>query len=153
MKSSATQTTSTTSITADDHLAILDLISEYSRSFDSGDVATFAGLFTPDGKLTTPVGNAETREEVLAWAQSRWQENRAAGIRPQHFQTNTLLMPVTHDRVTGTTQLLLIWVTAATGAAEIKGVATYVDEFHNTHDGWRFDKRHIGWGDATEATS
>lgn len=151
MTSSAT--TPTASIAADDHLAILDLISEYSRSFDSGDVATFASLFTPDGKLTTPVGDAESREEILAWAQNRWQENRTAGVRPQHFQTNTLLKSVALDRVTGTTQLLLIWVTTATGAAEIKGVATYVDEFHNTPDGWRFDKRHIGWGDATEATA
>ena len=52
-----------------DHLAILDLISEYAHCFDSGEIEAFAELFTVDGSLTTPVGEGTTRAGVREWAE------------------------------------------------------------------------------------
>ncbi len=127
-----------------DHLEILDLISEYSRSFDSGDLEAFANLFTPDGSLATPVGTGTTRTEIREWARARWELLRKQGVSPRHFQTNTLLTRTGPDEVRGTTQLLLIWLSSDTGAAELKGVARYDDEFRNTSEGWRIHRRSIG---------
>lgn len=133
-----------------EHIAILELISRYSRSFDSGDVETFASLFTVDATFMTPVGNASSREEIEAWARARWVELRRDGIKPTHFQTNTVLESTSPETALGTTQLLLIWHYAATNKSELTGVALYDDEFRKTDDGWRIHRRSIGWGGPTE---
>ncbi len=127
-----------------DHLEILDLISEYARCFDSGDLEAFADLFTPEGSLTTPIGVGTTRAGIREWAEARWDSLRKAGVEPRHFQTNTQLVRAGAGAVRGTTQLLLVWLSSPDGAAQLKGVARYDDEFRNTSEGWRFHRRSIG---------
>jgi ketosteroid isomerase-like protein len=135
-----------------EHIAILDLISRYSRTFDSGDVEAFAALFTEDASFSTPVGNASTRAGIEAWARERWDDLRRDGITPTHFQTNTVLASATLGVATGTTQLLLIWHRAATNTSEVTGVALYSDEFRKTPQGWRIHRRSIGWGGSNQGS-
>ena len=127
-----------------DHLEILDLISEYSRTFDSEDLEAFANLFTATGSLATPVGGGTTRASILEWARARWKDNRKEGVSPRHFQTNTQLKRTGPNEVVGTTQLLLVWLSSQSGAAELKFVARYEDEFQKTTEGWRIQHRSIG---------
>ncbi|MBW2387947.1 MAG: nuclear transport factor 2 family protein [Deltaproteobacteria bacterium] len=127
-----------------DHLEILALVSEYARCFDSGDLEAFAELFTPDGSLTTPIGTGSTRAGIREWAETRWSSLRKEGVSPRHFQTNTQLTKTAPGTVRGTTQLLLVWLTSPDGAAQLKGVARYDDEFRHTSEGWRFHRRSIG---------
>jgi hypothetical protein len=126
-----------------DHLEILDLISEYSRTFDSEQLEAFANLFTEDGSLDTPAGGGTDRASILAWAQARWEDNRNEGVTPRHFQTNTQLKSTGPGLVAATTQLLLVWVSSATGAAEVKFVSRYEDELQKTNEGWRIRRRSI----------
>ena len=50
-------------IAAEDRLAIIDLEAEYARSWDSGDSAGWASLFTPDGVFElTGVGHQPKKE-------------------------------------------------------------------------------------------
>ena len=127
-----------------DHLEILDLISEYARCFDSGDLEGFSALFTRDGSLATPIGTGTNRDEIHQWAEKRWETLRQEGVSPRHFQTNTQLVQTEPGIVRGTTQLLLIWLNASDGDAQIKGAARYDDEFQNTSEGWKFHRRSIG---------
>jgi ketosteroid isomerase-like protein len=136
-----------------DYVAILDLISRYSRTFDSNDVTAFANLFTDDARLDTPVGNPASRSEIETWARDRWAELRKDGIRPTHFQTNTVLDTSSPDHATGSTQLLLVWHHASTNKSELTGTAIYEDEFQRTDRGWKFLRRSIGWGDSTQEKS
>jgi hypothetical protein len=127
-----------------DHLAILDVISEYSRTFDGEELEAFADLFTEDGCLDTPVGGGTDRASILTWAQARWSESHKEGSSPRHFQTNTQVRSTGPDQATTTTQLLLVWVTNATGAAEVKFVSRYEDEWQKKSEGWRIKRRSIG---------
>jgi ketosteroid isomerase-like protein len=127
-----------------DHLAILDVISEYSRTFDSEELEAFANLFSEDGCLDTPAGGGTDRASILAWAKARWEDSHKGGTTPRHFQTNTQVRSAGPDRAVATTQLLLVWVTAATGAAEVKYVSRYQDEWLKTAEGWRLQRRSIG---------
>ena len=133
-------------IAAEDALAIFDLISDYSYTYDGESLADFAALFTEDGTLETPAGGGTGHAEIEAWAVARWAEIRAEGRAPRHFQMNTRLDYVDADRLRGRTQLLLIWVEVATGTPELKFVADYIDEYTRTSAGWRFHKRSIGMG-------
>lgn len=119
-----------------DHLEILDLVSEYARCFDSGDLEGFAALFTPDGSLVTPIGVGTNPAEIREWAEARWDTLRAEGVSPRHFQTNTQLVMTESGAVLGTTQLLLVWLSTSDGSAQLKGVARYDDEFRNSYRGW-----------------
>lgn len=127
-----------------DHLEILDLISEYARCFDSEDLVAFSNLFTEDGSLSTPIGGGTTPAGVCEWAEQRWESLRKEGVEPRHIQTNTQLTPIGPGGVQGTTQLLLIWLNATDGTAQLKGASRYDDEFRNTAAGWRFHRRSIG---------
>ena len=138
------------SVEPEDHIAILELLSRYSRCFDSGDVEGFAKLFTEDASFETPVGNAASRVEIETWARERWGELRRDQITPTHFQTNTLLRRDAADRASGTTQLLLIWHHGKTNKSELTGTAIYEDEFCKTADGWRIARRAIGWNSAPQ---
>lgn len=135
---------STSELDPRDHLEILDVISEYSRTFDSEDLEAFANLFTEDGCLVTPVGGGTDRASILAWAQARWKESHGEGTTPRHFQTNTQIKATGPGQAIANTQLLLIWVTTATGAAEVKFAARYEDEWRKTDEGWRIQRRSIG---------
>lgn len=139
-----------TLIEPSEHIAILELISRYARTFDAGDVEAFADLFTADATLETPVGTASSRVEIETWARERWIELRRDGIRPTHFQTNTILQSTTPGTASGTTQLLLVWHHADTDESKLTGVALYEDEFSKTDRGWQFHRRKIGWGGARE---
>lgn len=136
-----------------DQLAIFALISEYSWTYDGEDLEGFAALFCQDGVLDTPAGGGTGAGEILAWARARWAEIRAQGKLPRHFQTNTRLRATGPDHVHGTTQLLLVWCCAETGAPEIKFAASYEDEFERTPDGWRIRRRSIGLGPSRRASS
>ena len=134
---------SNTELDPKDQLAILDLISEYSRTFDSEELEAFVNLFTEDGCLDTPAGGGKDSASILKWSQARWEESHKEGTAPRHFQTNTQIRAAGPDRATATTQLLLVWVTTATGAAEVKYVSRYEDELQKTEDGWRIRRRSI----------
>ncbi len=129
-----------------DALAIHDLIADYSYTYDGFDLKDFAALFTEDGQLETPVGGGKGHAEIEAWAQARWEEIRAEGRAPRHFQMNTRLEAVDADTLRGRTQLLLIWVEVATGTPELKFVADYIDTYRRTAAGWRIAHRSIGMG-------
>ncbi|MBW2292764.1 MAG: nuclear transport factor 2 family protein [Deltaproteobacteria bacterium] len=90
------------------------------------------------------VSEGSTRAGIREWAETRWSSLRKEGVSPRHFQTNTQLTKTAPGTVRGTTQLLLVWLTSPDGAAQLKGVARYDDEFRHTSEGWRFHRRSIG---------
>ncbi|MDP6978598.1 MAG: nuclear transport factor 2 family protein [Myxococcota bacterium] len=126
-----------------DALAIYDLIADYSFHYDGEALADFAALFTEEGRLETPAGGGVGHAEIEAWAVARWAELSAQGRAPRHFQTNTRLEHVGADQLRGKTQLLLVWIDVATGTPEVKFVASYLDDYRRTEEGWRFERRRI----------
>lgn len=128
--------------------AILDLISEYSYTYDEGRIDDFVELFTDDAKtyiylagsdspLTETSSNTERRLEI--------QELRSGPINeagmPRHFQTNTVLTRISADRIFGRTMVMGTQQPYDGTMARILFTAVYEDEFVFSNEEWRFSVR------------
>ena len=92
-------------IDSGDRAEIEALISRYSHGIDTGRADLCTALFTEDARLDTPVGNARGTEEIRAWFDGRL-AMREEGVQVFHYVVNTLLAPVTEDRVRSRSMLL-----------------------------------------------
>ena len=144
-----------TSISYEDRQEILDLISEYSYSFDEDRIEDFVQLFTEDGRnyiylagsdtpLTETSSNAERRVVIQ---EARSNPLNQPGI-PRHFQTNTLLKRLSADRISGRTMVVCTQQPYDGSAARVLFSGVYEDEFILSEGRWRFAIRR-GLLDAT----
>ncbi len=124
----------------EDKLAILDLISRYSYTYDENLIDEFMTLFTDDAEvdlLTYSKGLEEIRKQV----EERRKYLSDNGIQPRHHQTITVLTEVSENRVHGKTYVLLTWYHKGRSELELRYSGMYDDEFIKTDAGWKFHKR------------
>ncbi len=136
-------------MSVEDRLDILQIIAEYSYTFDSKDAEGWSKLFTEDAvwefigpQSDTPVMKLDGRDEILAWAKQRHSEI-PANIRSYHHQSGIAFEGLTQD--SARTRVMVIITAHDMTEAEPKVRTTlagvYHDEWRKTSDGWRFAHR------------
>jgi len=125
----------------EDRYEIMDLIYKYSYTYDENDISRFSNLFMKDGVWESPIGNAMSRDEIYALLGPRREAIAQRGIHNRHFQTNTILTPISDDKVKGKTMVLVTWQYPGEMYARVHLTGYYEDEFIRTPDGWKFSRR------------
>ena len=136
------------SLSIEDRQAILDLISQYSFSFDSKDLASFLRLFTPDCVWEEYVDNGTVlkahivgRKELAVKIKGMILGLTEKGIQTRHYQTNTLLTPISKNEVHATTMLNLMFQYPDSDHPISVDSGVYHDTIVKTHGVWKFGKR------------
>jgi hypothetical protein len=134
-------------ITMDDRLSILEVIANYSYSYDSLDGEGFANLFAEDaiweyyvvGK-EEPVISLASRAEIREWALPRLRD-RVGKFSSRHHQTNTIFDLSSPDSISTRTMVLV----THHHVGDPHPVATLTGEYHDTWkktpQGWKFATR------------
>ena len=125
----------------EDRYAIMDLIYEYSYSYDENDMSRFTDLFVEDGIWESPIGIATSRGEIYTLLAPRREKIAQQGIQNRHFQTNTILLPSLDGKVIGKTMVLVTWQFPGEIYARVHLTGYYEDEFIRTPEGWKFSRR------------
>jgi hypothetical protein len=131
-----------------DRQEILDLISNYSYTWDGKDAEGFTALFVEDatqfnysdGNLTSIT---RSRKERLARAHERFQSFTSQGIQTRHYPTNTILEKLPNGTVRGTTVFQVLWQYAAEPAPKLVHSGIYRDTFIKTSSAWKFASREV----------
>lgn len=133
----------------EDKLDILQVIAEYSYTFDSRDSEGWAKLFTEEAvweyigpQDSKPETSLNGRGEILAWAKMRHGQSPENYVS-YHHQSGTFFESLTADTAR-TRSMVIITVhnkTEATPTVSIFMTGIYYDEWRKTSDGWRFARR------------
>jgi hypothetical protein len=125
----------------EDRVEILNLIYQYSYTYDNNEMEEFISLFTNDGVWEAPIGKAKTSKEIYSLLATRREAIAAIGIQNRLFQTNTILTEISPNRVEGKTMVLVTWQFPDEKYAQVHLTGFYKDEFTRTEEGWKFAKR------------
>ena len=123
----------TTSLTADDHMQIQQLVMRFGYAVHTGanDGAMFADLFMEDGIY----GEAKGRSQLAAVARTR-----PDGESYRHFVTNVMVRPT--ERGAAGTQYEVMFAVGQNGnQSTIARTGRYEDAYMKTSAGWRIQKR------------
>lgn len=131
----------------EDRNAILEVIAQYSYTYDSRDAAGFAALFTEDAvwefylaDQADPEIRLQSRQEIRDWAQPRL-EARQGKFSSRHHQSGTVFDTLLPDAAETRTMVLVTHheVDQPHPHPTISGV--YHDTWRKTEQGWKFAKR------------
>jgi hypothetical protein len=129
---------------------VLDLIFQYSYTWDKKDPDAFAKLFTEDAvwewwgpeDVQEPRVRNKTRYEIQNWVAERF-VTTLADRQTRHLQTNTVFLEMTNDMARTQTMLLLVHIVPGVDAPIIVNTGIYEDEFLKTSDGWQISQRSL----------
>jgi 3-phenylpropionate/cinnamic acid dioxygenase small subunit len=123
-----------------DRQAIIDLISQYSYSYDGNDMKTFMSLFDKDA-IFSIAGNEISAEEFFKVAAMGANMHVQEGIQTRHYQTNTVITDIGERKVRAKTMLLVVYQHPDKPAPDKVNSGIYEDEFRKTEQGWKFLRR------------
>jgi len=128
----------TTPLTADDRLAIFELLARYARAMDDGDVEAFIGCFIPEPELDVLgqeiSGAAELRRFVEDYA--KW-----PGRPGWQHHINAVIFEGEGDRCR--VKSYVLWVSRGPeGELSLRGSANYLDDCVKEGGRWLF-ARHV----------
>lgn len=131
-----------------DRLDILQVIAEYSYTFDGRDSEGWAALFTEDASWQfiapgspEPLTDLNGRDEILAWAKGRHASMPKDSIS-YHHQSGISFDELTAD--TAKTRVMVIITAHTKGSTTPPAVfltGVYHDEWKKTAEGWKFVSR------------
>jgi 3-phenylpropionate/cinnamic acid dioxygenase small subunit len=128
--------------------AILDLIYKYSYSYDSKNLKEFLSLFTSDcvwevymDRGVTLVCQATNRKELAIYIAKRLEDLKEKGVQSRHYQTNTILNPISAKEVEAVTMLNLLWQYPENQSPTSYLTGVYKDVIVNIQGEWKFAKR------------
>lgn len=133
-------------LSADDQLAIHQLLARYNFAIDFGDIDGWAATFTPDGVFEcvgvaegSPLGGRHAGTEALkAYATTHYGLNQG---RARHWNWNLL---IDGDGDDATMRCYLGAYSAGQGdSAALRATGVYDDVLVRTPDGWRFASRTV----------
>jgi hypothetical protein len=130
-------------MSAEDRLGVMDLIANYARCLDRGDVEGWLDNFMPDATLESISGTAVGRDEIRTWVM-RLVDGRIVAQDPQrlvHF-VGLPLISGTAERCHAETYCLILDYDPQQ-AIRVPLVGLYVDTCVSTEHGWRFERRII----------
>ena len=131
----------------EDRLAILEMIAQYSYTYDSQDADGFARLFAEDGvfEVFAPakgvaVLHLESRAAIHAWA-AKSLEARRMVFTSRHHQSGTLFDKLTADAAETRTMVLVTHQRLDDASPHPTLTGVYKDLWRKTAEGWRFARR------------
>ena len=136
-------------LSLDDRIALLDLISAYSHTWDTRDAAGWVGLFRDDAVLQavfrgtvawTYASNRERTEFITGFYAGA---DTAGILQSRHFQTNTLFRAERDGSVRADTMFAVVFQHRAEPAPRYRNTGIYRDHFVKTAGGWKFARRDI----------
>jgi uncharacterized protein (TIGR02246 family) len=125
-------------MSAEDKLAVMELIADYAFRLDSGDLDGYVDNFMPDGVFEGTAGRFEGRNAIRAYVGSLF-ENRSAGPTMRHV----LGIPSIQgdgERCRARTYVMIPGQTDG-NAISIPLVGIYKDEIVKADGRWRFARR------------
>lgn len=135
-------------VSIQDRNEILELISQYSYSYDSKDLDTFLNLMTPDIVWeaysegdTKALYKFSNKDELRKALTPRIDGLKQKGIQTRHFQTNTVMKYVAGGAVDASTMLVLMWQMPNSKETTIVVTGVYKDMFVKVDGKWVFAKR------------
>jgi hypothetical protein len=149
--SSASSTTSTPALAADDQLEIGTLVARLCHALDFSRPADFVGVFTADGVYQAVSSLASGRQprfrhhgpaELLAFAESAVEKRRGLG---RHWTGNLVVEadPQEADRASGVSYVLFVEIDAETKERRILVSGVHEDVYVRSPDGWRVESRTV----------
>jgi ketosteroid isomerase-like protein len=132
------------SLSAEDRLAIIDLIADYALRVDGGDVEGYVANFTPDAVIDYTNGRCEGHDEIRRWV-GRLVEIGQVGSDPAKLR-HVLGMPQVSgdgDRAHARTYVMIPGK-SEDGSLGVPLVGTYTDDVVKLDGRWRFARREIG---------
>ncbi|BBB01349.1 hypothetical protein RVR_8718 [Actinacidiphila reveromycinica] len=133
-------TLETTVLTAEDRLAIHQLLAEYSVYEDSGAAQEWAALFTSDGRFVSKAGKETVgREALAAFATERWK--RPEVRRWVHWVNNVTIKPVPEGAEAFSYAMVV--EKSEDGTFSIVNVQAKRDTLRVEDGAWRFHVRRV----------
>jgi uncharacterized protein (TIGR02246 family) len=131
-------------VTADDELAVRNVIARLAQYADGPDVDAYVELFAPDAVWDIPGAPRHGHAEIRAGSEER----RAAGqmgpgSNTRHAVT-TVAVTVDGDTAVGDSYWQF-WADTST-APRVALMGTYHDDFVRTPSGWKLKRREIAFG-------
>lgn len=122
----------------EDHMAITDLIANYSHAFDREDRNLLRGIFFDDAVLHLGVtgGPYEGIDAIMATADDLWLHNPVM----HHWVTNTVVTLNAHH-ATAISSMQCVIVHLADGPTECAG--QYTDQFQRRNGTWKMTRRDL----------
>lgn len=134
-------------IIPEDRFAILEIIAQYSYTYDARDADGFASLFTDVAvwelylsDQETPEIRLESREEIREWAANRL-KGREGKINSRHHQSSTVFSNCSSDYAETRTMILVTHHDLGDPHPIPTISGEYRDIWQKTKDGWKFAKR------------
>lgn len=132
------------SMSAEDRLAVMELMARYQQLEDAGDAEGYARCFLPDGVAEWANGKREGRDAIRGWLE----ELIAGGVmgaspaRMRHFLSMPLIYEGDGQRCKARTYLAIFTLTDS-GQIAANSLWTYLDDIVK-HDGeWLFERRYM----------
>jgi uncharacterized protein (TIGR02246 family) len=129
-------------MSAEDRLAVIDLIARYAECVDTADVEGYAQLFAPDAVVEHSGGVVRGRDEIRAWVSGLAREDR---IGPRSQLKHVMGLPAIRgddQRCTARTYILIPRQMEA-GDISIRLAGAYRDDIVKQDGRWLFAKRVI----------
>ncbi len=133
-------------MSVEDRFAILEVIANYSYTYDAKDADAYAALFTEDAVFEVYAGREkplvynEGREAIRTWARGLHEE-MPEGYQSRHNQSGTVFEELGPDAARTRTMLLGTRRYPGDKAPGVSGTGVYSDEWRKTPEGWRFARR------------
>lgn len=127
------------SVSCDDRLAIIDLVTRYNHAFDTLDPEGWADTFTDDGEFVGDLGNPKGRSALIDHVRRFSTEPDFAAFRNgQHWVTNYVI-DVSGDEATMSANYL--YLISGEDGPSIAMMGSYRDDLKRSGGAWRFVRR------------
>jgi ketosteroid isomerase-like protein len=123
--------------TADDRLALVELVSRWSHAADGRDVAAVRALLTDDAELHTGDDSITGSDAVATRA-----TEAPDGQQLRRHVRNTVVDDLTADEAT-TRSYYLLTTSVDGGRPKTLATGTYTDRMRRTPEGWRISERRV----------
>jgi ketosteroid isomerase-like protein len=134
-------------IKTEDRFAILEVIAQYSYTYDARDADGFASLFTDDAvwelylsDQAEPDIELKSQEEIREWAANRL-KGREGKINSRHHQSSTVFRNCSADYAETRTMILVTHHELGDPHPIPTITGEYQDIWKKTTNGWKFAKR------------
>lgn len=129
------------SLTAQDTLAIHELLARYCHGMDAARADLVIDLFVDDAQILTQVGNSTGKDKIHAWINERLAQ-RDPKFQVGHNLLNPLVSPVSDSEARVRSMLLYTKQSLDfSSPCELVATGIYEDVVVKTADGWKFKAR------------